>query len=100
MAGIRQTLNYGFGSLLGNTVNMHIYGSGLFSLGQFLLNLAESRSVRESLSAVISYYVAHFLHWPWSTLLTTAGLADFLAHTGIALGLGVVVATGKYGLRA
>ncbi|WP_424004172.1 hypothetical protein ACOZ4I_06475 [Haloarcula salina] len=89
-------INYGIGSLFGNTFNMYLYGSGILTLLNFLIGLIETQSVGGAVAVAINYFVAKLTPFPLNEFLTATGFIEVLVNVAIALGVGVIVATFKY----
>jgi hypothetical protein len=89
-------VNYGIGSLFGNTFNVYLYGSGLLTSLNFLEGLVGTRSIEGAFELAITYFISKLTPFPLNECLTGAGFTDVAANITVALFLGVLVASFKY----
>ena len=90
------TINYALGSLVGNTFNMYLYGSGILTLLNFLLGLVETHSVAGGVRVALNYFIAKLTPFPLNEFLTAPGFREVAGNVVIALVIGVFVASFKY----
>ena len=90
------TINYGIGSLFGNTFNMYVFGSAILTSLNFLLGLVTTQSFNGAVTVAIDYYVAKLTPFPLNEFLTANGFSDVAVNVMVALVIGVVVASLKY----
>ena len=90
------TINYGIGSLFGNTFNMYVFGSAILTSLNFLLGLVTTQSLDGAVTVAIDYYVAKLTPFPLNEFLTANGFSDVALNVLVALVIGVVVASYKY----
>jgi hypothetical protein len=90
------TIKYGIGSLLGNSFNMYLFGSGILTFLQFILGAARTRDIEQGLRIALDYYVAKLTPFPWNEFLTASGFREVLFNISLALCIGVVVASYRY----
>jgi len=89
-------VNYGIGSLFGNTFNMYLYGSGLLTMLNFLKGLVVTQSIEGAIEVAITYFISKLTPFPLNEFLTAAGFTDVAANITVALFLGVIVASYNY----
>lgn len=90
------TINYGIGSLFGNTFNMYLFGSGILTFLNFLGGLATTQSFDGAINVAINYYISKLTPFPLNEFLTASGFNEVAVNVAIALALGVVVASFRY----
>lgn len=90
------TINYGVGSLLGNTLNMYIFGSAILTSLNFVIGLLQTRSLDGAFRVAVEYYISKLTPFPLNEFLTAGGFEEVLVNVLIALGVGVVVASYRY----
>lgn len=90
------TINYGLGSLIGNTFNMYLFGSGILTLLNFFWGLVTTQSFEGALGVAANYYVSKLTPFPLNEFLTANGFTEVAVNVSIALFLGIGVASYKF----
>jgi hypothetical protein len=90
------TINYGLGSLVGNTFNMYLFGSGILTLLNFFWGLATTQSFEGAFGIAVNYYISKLTPFPLNEFLTANGFTEVAVNVSIALLLGIAVASYKY----
>ncbi|WP_049980246.1 hypothetical protein [Halolamina rubra] len=90
------TINYGIGSLFGNTFNMYVFGSAILTTLNFLLGLLQTQTFEGALNVAINYYISKLTPFPINEFLAAGGFWEVMFNVSIALGLGLLVAMYRY----
>ena len=90
------TINYGIGSMFGNTFNMYVFGSGILTGLTFVWNLMLSQNMSDALSAALNYYIAKLTPFPLNEFLTSGGFVDVSINIAFAVAVGIVFASYRY----
>lgn len=90
------TINYGIGSLFGNTFNMYLFGSAILTGINFWMGLITTQSIKGAFRVAIEYFIAKLTPFPLDEFLTASGFGEVVVNVAIALLLGLIVASYKY----
>jgi len=90
------TINYGIGSLFGNTFNMYVFGSAILTTLNFLIGLLQTQTFEGALTVALNYYISKLTPFPLNEFLTAGGFWEVAFNVSIALGLGLFVAMYRY----
>jgi hypothetical protein len=90
------TIKYGLGSLIGNTFNMYIFGSGILTLLNFFWGLVTTQSFEGALDVAANYYVSKLTPFPLDEFLTASGFEEVALNITMALGLGLLIGMYRY----
>ncbi len=90
------TINYGIGSLFGNTFNMYVFGSAILTAGNFLIGLLQTQTFEGALTVALNYYISKLTPFPLNEFLTAGGFWEVVVNVTIALGLGLCFAMFRY----
>ncbi|AKH98043.1 hypothetical protein HLASF_1564 [Halanaeroarchaeum sulfurireducens] len=90
------TVKYGIGSLIGNTFNMYVFGSGILSLLRFSIGIIQTGSFEGAFNIAIEFYIAKLTPFPLNEFLTASGFLEVAISISVALGIGVGLASYRY----
>jgi|GEM_PF-2121381 len=96
MARNTAAIDYGIGSVTGNTFAMYLFGSGILSLSQFILGLIQTHSISGAVDIALNWYIVKLTPFPFDEFLTARGIADFGFNIAVAVLVGTLVATYRY----
>jgi hypothetical protein len=90
------TINYGLGSLIGNTFNMYLFGSAILTSVNFLGGLITTQTLDGAVMIALNYYIAKLTPFPLDEFLTANGFGEVFVNISIAVFLGVIIASLRY----
>jgi hypothetical protein len=90
------TINYAFGSAVGNTFNMYLFGSGILTFIQFWVGLIQTQSVDGAARVATEYFIQKLTPFPIDELLVAGGVEEFITNVFLALCVGLVVGSLRY----
>lgn len=90
------TINYGIGSLFGNTFNMYLFGSAILTSLNFLWGLATTQTFAGAFTVAINYFISKLTPFPLNEFLTASGFGEVMFNVMVALSVGVLLASYRY----